>query len=59
MDEMRNAYRILVENIRRRDHAEDIGLDGMIISEWTLGKEGGKLWTAFIWFRTGISGELL
>jgi hypothetical protein len=42
-----------------RDHAEDPGVDGKIISEWILEKSGGKMWTGCIWFRTGISGGLL
>jgi hypothetical protein len=40
-------------------HSEDLGVDGNIILEWILGKQGGKLWTGFIWLRMGISGELL
>jgi len=27
----------------RRDHLEDLGVDGKIILEWVLGKWGGKL----------------
>jgi hypothetical protein len=33
MGEM-NAYRILVKNLNRRDHLEDLGVDGRIILEW-------------------------
>jgi hypothetical protein len=39
-----------------RDHSEDVGVDGKIILEWILEKQGGKLWTGFMCFRTGISG---
>jgi hypothetical protein len=38
MGEMRNAYTILVENLKGRDHSEDLGVDGKIILEWILGK---------------------
>jgi hypothetical protein len=38
MEEMRNAYRILVVNLKRRDHSEDLGMNGSIILEWILGK---------------------
>jgi hypothetical protein len=31
MRERRCAYRVLVENLRVRDHLEDPGVDGMII----------------------------
>jgi hypothetical protein len=29
------------------------------ISEWILGKQGGKVWTGFIWLRIGTSGGLV
>jgi hypothetical protein len=38
MGEMRNAYNIFVENLKGRDHSEDIGVDGTMILEWILGK---------------------
>jgi hypothetical protein len=51
---MRNAYNILVGK-----HGEDLGVDGRMILEWTLGKYGGKVWTGCIWLRTGTSdGQL-
>jgi hypothetical protein len=28
-----------------REHAEDTGVDGKIILEWILEKQGGKVWT--------------
>jgi hypothetical protein len=31
------------ENLKGRDHSEDFGLDGRLISEWILGKYDGKL----------------
>jgi hypothetical protein len=30
-----------LENLKGRDHLEDIGLDGKIIFVWILGKYGG------------------
>jgi len=38
MGKMRNAYIILIGNLKRRDHLEGIGVDGKIILEWNLGK---------------------
>jgi hypothetical protein len=32
-----------LENLKGRDHLEDVGVDGMIISEWILWKYGGRL----------------
>jgi hypothetical protein len=33
---------ILSENLKGRDHAEDIGVDGRIIAEWIFEILGGK-----------------
>jgi hypothetical protein len=41
--------------MKGRDHSKDLGVDGKIIFEWMLGKEGGKVRTGFIWLRTGTS----
>jgi hypothetical protein len=48
----RNAYKIVV----KRDYAEDLSVDGRIMLECILGKEGGKMWNTFIWLRRGTSG---
>jgi len=42
----------------KRDHAEDLGVDGKVISEWILGKQGKKMWTGCIWLKTWTSGGL-
>jgi hypothetical protein len=31
--------------LKGRDYLEDFGINGRILLEWTLGKQGGKLWT--------------
>jgi hypothetical protein len=48
-----------LKNLKRRDHLEDMGVDGRIILEWILGKQGGKLLTGYTWLRIGTSGGLL
>jgi hypothetical protein len=48
-----------LENLKGRDHSEDLGVDGRIILEWILGKYGEKVWDGCIWIRIGTSGELL
>jgi len=48
-----------LENLKGRDHSEDICMVGKIILEWILEKLGGKLWTAFFRLRIGTSGGLL
>jgi hypothetical protein len=38
MVEMKNACKILVGIPGRKNHSEDLGVDGKIILEWILGK---------------------
>jgi hypothetical protein len=47
------------ENLKGRDHVEDLGIHRKIILDCILGKYGGKVWTGFIWVRIGTSGGLL
>jgi hypothetical protein len=47
------------DNLKGRDHSEDLGVDGRIILELTFKKQVRQLWTGFIWLRTGTSGGLL
>jgi len=44
-------------NLRERVHSENTGIDGKIILEWILGKQGVKVWTGFVWLRIGTSGK--
>jgi hypothetical protein len=46
------------ENLKGRDHSEDLGIDGKIIVEQISRKYGGKVWTGFICLRIGSSGGL-
>jgi len=59
MRQMRNAHNFWMENLKGRDHSENLDVGGRIILEWILGKYGGRVWTGCIWFRIGISGGLL
>jgi hypothetical protein len=45
-----------LENLKGRDHLENLGIDGKIILEWILNRWDGKLWTGLIWLVLGISG---
>jgi hypothetical protein len=39
---MRNSYKILVGKPERKNHSEDLGVDGKIILEWILGNWVGR-----------------
>jgi hypothetical protein len=52
----RGAYRILVGNLKERNHLEDRGLDGRIILKWVFKEWGGEAWTELICLRIGTSG---
>jgi len=53
------SFQILSENLKEKEHSEDVGIDGKIILEWILGKWSGEVWTGLLWLRIGTSGELL
>jgi len=36
------------ENLKRTVHSEGLEVNRRIISEWILGKKGGKIWTGFV-----------
>jgi hypothetical protein len=48
-----------LEDLKGRDHAENLGEDGNIILEWIFGKWGEKMWTGFIWLRIRTNGGFL
>jgi hypothetical protein len=50
MGEMRSEYKILVLNP-----------EGTVrnLLKWISSKQGGKMWSGFIWLRIGASGKLL
>jgi hypothetical protein len=45
-----------LENSKGKDHSGNLGVDGRLILECILGKEGGKMWSGFIWLRIRTSG---
>jgi len=49
----------LLENLKGRNHSEDLGEDGRKILEWITGKRDGKMWTELIWLKTVVSGGFL
>ena len=55
----RNAYRVLMGNLKERDHLEGLGIDGRTVLELLLKKYNGRAWTGLIWLRTGKSDRLM
>jgi hypothetical protein len=56
MGESRGTYRVLVRNLRERDHFEDPGVDGSVILRWIFRKWDGRAWTGSVWLRIGTGG---
>jgi hypothetical protein len=47
------------ENMKGRNHKEDLDIDGMTVLKWILKKDDVRVWTGFIWLRVGTSGGLV
>jgi len=48
-----------LENMKGRHNSENLGIDGRIILEWILEKQGGKVWAGYIWLRIGASDGIM
>jgi hypothetical protein len=44
---------------KEKDHSEDQGIDGRILSEWILQRLAGEMWIGFDWLRIGSVRGLL
>jgi hypothetical protein len=56
MVECRGVYRILLENLRERDHLVDPDVDGSKILRWLFKKWDDGAWTGCMWLRIGTGG---
>jgi hypothetical protein len=59
MGDRRDAYWVLVGDLRERGHLEDLGIDGRIILKLIFTKCDGEAWTGLLWFRIGTDGSRL
>jgi hypothetical protein len=57
VEEIRNAYNILLESLKGTDHSEDTVADERIILERILGTENEKVWHGLILLRIAGSCE--
>jgi hypothetical protein len=53
MGERRSVYRVLVGNLRERDHLEDPSVNGRIMLRWMFRKWDVRAWTGLIRLRIG------
>jgi hypothetical protein len=56
MGKRRIVYRVLVGNLKERDHLEDPGVDGRIIFRWNFRKWDVGVWTGLGWLRIETAG---
>jgi hypothetical protein len=47
------------ENLKERDHLEELGVNGILTVKWISKKWDGEAWTGSIWLRIGVGGGLL
>jgi hypothetical protein len=55
IEEMRHAKNVWLENLKGREHSEDLSIDRRVKLKLIL----ELVWTEFIWPRTEISGKFL
>jgi len=54
--ERRGVYRVVVGNLREREHLGDTNIDGRIILRWIFRKWDVGVWTGWSWLRIGTGG---
>ena len=56
MGRRRELYRVVVGNLRERDHWGEPGADGRIMLRWIFRKWDVGVWIGSSWFRIGTGG---
>jgi len=59
MGEKRNAYTVLVGNLKKRDNLQDLVIYGSVILKFVMNTYYGRVWTGFSRLRTQKSGQVL
>jgi hypothetical protein len=58
-DRREKCTRFWLESPKEKDHSEDQGVDGRMVTEWILGRLASGVWIGFDCLRTGSDGGLL
>jgi hypothetical protein len=58
MGVMRNAYKIIVCNLKGKDHLRHLVTEVRIILKWISRRYSVGMWTRFIWVMLGFGGGL-
>jgi len=57
--ERRTVYRVLLGNMREREHLEDLGVDDSVMLKFTFKKLGGRACPGLIWLGMGMVDRFL
>jgi hypothetical protein len=56
---MRGVNRVLLGNMRKREHLKNLGVDGSVMLKWTFKKSDGRAWPGLIWLRMETADRFL
>jgi hypothetical protein len=56
VEERRGVYRVLLGNLREKDHLKDPVVDGRIVLSWIFRNWDVGVWTGSSWLRIGSGG---
>ena len=57
VEDVSNSYRVLVENMKERNHLVHVVIYWRVMLKWHLKKCDVRLWTVFMWLRIESTGR--
>jgi hypothetical protein len=48
-----------LQSLKKSDYSEDLDVDGRAVTQYTLKKQGVRMWAGVMWPRTEIAGGFL